>query len=504
MGAVGAAFRVAESDLRGATIFGAAAAAAFVIKRALSASARVQTECDVFRASARALLETDVLAVPANDLHRVVFEGNSAARNVLAGILPALVADAVASVVIAPVLASLLPPRVLILAAVGAACVLVSLVALRRKTLSAQQRALAATDEIVSAMTVAIEGRLELVARGGESSFAKAYDASLAKYMHVATRAAWGTALLGRAPIAFGALAILAIIGVDGASRDALTAALLGQTVLLLAAMPAFFGVVVAMHELVKNAPTVAPLLSLLTAPRRAELARVGADACASLSPVHLDDVTFAYDSAHSPIFRGINASWNADQPLLVLGQNGGGKSTVLRLLLGLRPPTDGTLRIGSKSLAEVDLQSFRQQIAYLPQRPYLGEPHQSIRDAMRLGRPDAPDDIMRENLLRCGLVSLVPGGTETLDTRIGELSAGQKQRVALARILMQNAPIVILDEPDANLDRAGIELVERLVKELVAEGKMVAVAAHAAELTALPAVRITLGEDSKRTATSA
>ena len=71
---------------------------------------------------------------------------------------------------------------------------------------------------------------------------------------------------------------------------------------------------------------------------------------------------------------------------------------------------------------------------------------------------------------------------------RIGELSAGQRQRVALARIFLQDAPIVLLDEPDANLDREGVRLVASLVTELVAAGKMVAIAAHAlVDLAAAP-----------------
>ncbi len=496
---VASAFRIVHGDARGATIAGVVAAATWIVQRALTASARVRTECDLYRASARALIETDVLAVPVDDHHRVVFEANHAARHVLVGTLPTLAADVVATVAVAPLLASFFPARVLMLAVVGLACVLASLALIRRATTRAQKRVLEATDTVVKGMLVAIEGRLELVARGGEAAFMRAYETSLAHYMHVATRAGLGAALLGRVPLLVGALAVAAIVAVDGASRAALTTTILFETVLLVALMPSLLGIVFGVHDLVRTAPLVAPLVALLTAPRRPELARADGAAVPVPAAFHFDHVTFSYDADHKPVLKGLDAIWNLGEPLVLVGPNGGGKSTALRLLMGLRPPTGGTVRLGSCDLATVDLASLRQRVAYLPQRPYLGEPYDSVRTAMHLGRPDASDASISASLARCGLRAALAERESSLgdplDIKLGELSAGQKQRVALARILMQDASIVILDEPDANLDREGIELVVRLVGELARDGKMVAIAAHAAEMIDLPSacvVRLT------------
>jgi ABC-type transport system involved in cytochrome bd biosynthesis fused ATPase/permease subunit len=96
--------------------------------------------------------------------------------------------------------------------------------------------------------------------------------------------------------------------------------------------------------------------------------------------------------------------------------------------------------------------------------------------------------------LARVGLATALAGrAVAALDVVIGELSAGQRQRVALARVLLRDASVYLLDEPDANLDRDGIRLVGELVSELVQRGRMIAIAAHTTELTSLAGTRVTL-----------
>jgi ABC-type transport system involved in cytochrome bd biosynthesis fused ATPase/permease subunit len=103
----------------------------------------------------------------------------------------------------------------------------------------------------------------------------------------------------------------------------------------------------------------------------------------------------------------------------------------------------------------------------------------------------------MTRALTRTRLLDALAGrGSSALDVRVGELSAGQRQRLALARVLLQDAHIVLLDEPDANLDRDGIAMVRALLEELVAEGRMVAVAAHTRELAELPGVMVSLARE--------
>lgn len=494
LGVVATALQIAHGDARSAALLGAGAGAAFVVQRVVAAVLRVHAECDLHRAAALAMLDADVLEVPSDDVQRVVFEGNHVGRTVVSSTLPSLLADTVATLVIAPVVATLFPVRVLTLAAAGLVAVLMTLLLLRRVTMSMQERVHQAAERVADGILVAVEGRLELVARGGEAAFARGYDATLAEYTQIATRAALGSALLGRVPLVVGAAVVAAVVAVDGTSRDALATTVLGEALLLAAAMPALLGVVFGTHDLVRNTRVVAPLLALLELRARPDALREGAPVPVGDVPFRLEQVTFAYGAGTAAAVAEIDAEWRPGVPLVVSGPNGGGKSTILRLLLGLRPPTAGVVRLGADDLASLDLRGLRRRMAYLPQRPYLGEAYHSVRTAMRLGRADASDDAMTKSLARSGLLPALRARLDDpLAVRLGELSAGQRQRVALARILLQDAPIVLLDEPDANLDREGVRLVASLVTELVAAGKMVAIAAHAPEIVELAAAPLTL-----------
>jgi ABC-type multidrug transport system fused ATPase/permease subunit len=178
--------------------------------------------------------------------------------------------------------------------------------------------------------------------------------------------------------------------------------------------------------------------------------------------------------------------------PMVALvGTSGAGKSTLVSLLLGFISPTAGRIRVGGVDLTDVDPAAWRRRIAYVPQRPTLFRG--TVADNIRLGEQTADEDRVRRAAELAGahdFVSSLPRGYETL---VGEserqLSTGERRRIALARAFLRDAPLVLLDEPTADLDPARVALVSAAIERL-RPGHTVLLVAHRPEV-ALQADRI-------------
>ncbi|MFH8344945.1 thiol reductant ABC exporter subunit CydD [Streptomyces sp. NPDC018045] len=174
-------------------------------------------------------------------------------------------------------------------------------------------------------------------------------------------------------------------------------------------------------------------------------------------------------------------------ETVALVGPSGAGKTTLLNVLLGFAAPAAGRVRVGGRDLSAIDPEDWRRRIAWVAQRPYLFAG--TIADNVRLARPDADDAAVRAALREAGaldFVSALPDGAETVLGEGGSgLSAGQRQRLALARAFLADRPVLLLDEPTANLDgetEAGIvEAVRRL-----AAGRTVLLVVHRPALLAV------------------
>jgi ABC-type bacteriocin/lantibiotic exporter with double-glycine peptidase domain len=482
-----AAVEAAQARAQTSAIAALVASGAWLVQRLVASHARVSIECELHRAAANAVLASDVVGVRDGDLQRAIFEGNSHGRTYLAATLPGLAGDLVALVVTVPLVMSALPARAVAMAVIAFALVTGSLVIVRRATRRASQDALTASERVYADMLRVAEERLEVVAHGGEEETTEALRRDLETYSRIARRANLRAGALGRVPIALAAVVIGAIVLLDGTTRASLESVVIGQAVVLAAFAPTALGVVFSVAETARLAPLLEPFLRLLRSERRGEIARRGLEAPELPAVVCARRLTFAYAKEAPPILERVSFEWRPGAPLVVLGPNGSGKSTLLRLLIGLRAPSEGSVTIGDRELDAIDLVATRRHVAYLPQRPYLGEPYTPLREALRGMQDGGADEELVRVMNRVGL------GGVSLDEAVGVLSAGQRQRVALARVLLRRAPLVILDEPDANLDRDGVAFVRSLIEELVSEKAMVAFAAHTPELAAIPGVRVPL-----------
>lgn len=490
--AVIAAERVVDGDVRGTAVAAVVGVAIFGAARVLMNGARVDAQCEIQRSMTRALLESDVLAEPTPQPIRALFEPATNARTLVGETIPELAASAIAAVAVAPIVVSTLPSRALFVAAVAITAVMAALVALSRVSAAVERRVFEASQRAHDRLAFAVEGRLELAARGAEAVAMKSVDRALDEYRTTAKRGAWASAMLGRLPLAAGLAVVVVIVVADAAAREAVTSAILRQALVLGACLPIAIGVVMRGNELLRLSASVGPVIDVLSAPQRAELARTGLALPSLPAAIAFREVSFGYDTDLQPTISALSFDWPVGGPLFIEGRNGAGKSTLLRLVLGLRSPQLGVVSIAGADLESVDLQRLRRSIAYLPQRPYLGEHFATLREALCSVGEDVSAESMIAALERVGLTTVARLGA-LLDVEVGELSAGQRQRLALARILLQDASIYLLDEPDANLDRPGIALVGEIVLDLVQRGRMVAIAAHTDGLAAIPGTRLVL-----------
>jgi thiol reductant ABC exporter CydD subunit len=199
-----------------------------------------------------------------------------------------------------------------------------------------------------------------------------------------------------------------------------------------------------------------------------------------AVADIVLDGVRFDYPGRGRPALKDVSLTVGAGEVLALAGPSGCGKSTLLGVLLGFVRPERGSVRIGGVDLADLDLDAWRAKLAWVPQRPHLFVA--SIAENVRLGRRDATSQEVWAAISAAGLADAVLERPQGLDTILGErgagLSAGERQRVALARAFLRDTPLLLLDEPTANLDgdteRDVIDAVQRLSR-----GRTVVLVAH-------------------------
>ncbi len=198
-----------------------------------------------------------------------------------------------------------------------------------------------------------------------------------------------------------------------------------------------------------------------------------------SHSEIRFEGVSYRYPDGRQGV-RDLDLVIPPGKTLALVGASGMGKTTLINLLMGFLQPESGRILVGSTPLQEIDPAAWRRQLAWLPQQPHLFPG--SVADNIALGLADPDPEAIRGAARRAQADGFITALPEAYATPIGEtghgLSGGQVQRIALARAFMKDAPLVILDEAGANLDRENEERVHQGLRAL-AQGRTVVMIAH-------------------------
>lgn len=228
--------------------------------------------------------------------------------------------------------------------------------------------------------------------------------------------------------------------------------------------------------DLAKVGTIISQVTDILTAP---ELSRPETDTESSQgSTVALRDVHFGYND--SEVLHGIDLTFPEGTVNALVGPSGSGKSTIAKLIASFWDVGSGSITVGGADIRNISAEHYHKLVAYVSQDNFLFD--NTVRENIRMGRPDATDAEVEQAAHDCGCYDFIMSLENGFDTVVGSggghLSGGEKQRISIARAMLKNAPIVILDEATAYTDPENEAIIQQSVARLV-QGKTLIVIAH-------------------------
>ena len=213
---------------------------------------------------------------------------------------------------------------------------------------------------------------------------------------------------------------------------------------------------------------------------------------------ISLKNVSFRYGAEDEEVLKGIDLEIKPGTVTALVGPSGSGKSTIAKLIAGFWDVTDGEICLGGNRIKDIPLEQLNRQIAYVSQDNYLFD--RTIRENIRMGRLDATDEEVEAVARAAGCDEFIRALDQGYDTVCGEggghLSGGEKQRISIARAMLKDAPIVILDEATASIDPENEAMIQKAISALT-KGKTLIVIAHRLG-TIADADKIVVVEDGK------
>jgi ABC-type multidrug transport system fused ATPase/permease subunit len=196
---------------------------------------------------------------------------------------------------------------------------------------------------------------------------------------------------------------------------------------------------------------------------------------------IEFGDVSFSYPGRPDfQVLEDLNFHIKAGEKVALVGQSGSGKSTIINLLMRFYPLTQGEIRVDGNAISDLNLTAYRHNLGVVPQEVILFGG--SIRENIRYGKPDATDAEIREAARKANAYEFIESFPEKFETLVGErgvkLSGGQRQRIAIARAILKDPAILILDEATSSLDAHSEVLVQEALEKLM-EGRTTIIIAH-------------------------
>ena len=228
--------------------------------------------------------------------------------------------------------------------------------------------------------------------------------------------------------------------------------------------------------DLAKVGTVISQVTDILTAP---ELPRPEADGeTPHGGTVELHDVRFGYNDTE--VLHGVNLTFREGTVNALVGPSGSGKSTIAKLIASFWDVGSGSITVGGADIRSISAGHYNRLVAYVSQDNFLFDG--TVRENIRMGRPDATDAEVEQAARSCGCYDFIMGLENGFDTQVGSggghLSGGEKQRISIARAMLKDAPIVILDEATAYTDPENEAVIQESVAKLV-RGRTLIVIAH-------------------------
>ncbi|WP_246040273.1 ABC transporter ATP-binding protein [Ectobacillus funiculus] len=193
-----------------------------------------------------------------------------------------------------------------------------------------------------------------------------------------------------------------------------------------------------------------------------------------------LQHISYRYPHTNQNILHNLNLEVRQGETVAFVGESGSGKSTILNLLIGFIQPTEGNILLDGNDMTSIDLRSFRNHLAVVPQTTILFSG--TIRQNITYGMPSVTEEELKRVLIAANLWDVIKKLPDGLDTKIGEhgdkLSGGQRQRISIARALIRNPKVIILDEATSALDSHSERKIQEAL-DILCQGRTTFIVAH-------------------------